>query len=122
SCYFAEPNNKTNLIVYYFHDNYRCSNCIKIENYTREALKNNYARLLKDGSLKYKVVNTEEKNNQHYNKDYQLYTKSIIISKLDNGKEISWKNLDKIWQYLGNQKKFEEYIVKEIKSLINTGK
>ena len=40
-------NNKfksNNIIVYYFHGTQRCSNCIKIEKYTKEALQEDFAK------------------------------------------------------------------------------
>ncbi len=114
-----ETNNKNpNIIVYYFHTTQRCSSCIKIEKYTKEALQESFAKEIEKGIIELKVLNTDEKPNKHYIKDYNLYTKSIIISVLSKGKETKWGNLEKIWFYLNDEKEFKNYIKTEIKKNI----
>lgn len=103
--------------IYYFHGNARCLSCHKIENYTNDV----FDEFFKD-KLDLQIVNIEESSNKHFITDYGLYTKSIILVKVKNGKEIGYKNLDKVWNYLGNEEKFKSYIKYEIKTfLFNTG-
>ena len=40
------------------------------------------------------MVNVDEPANEHFIKDYQLYSKSIVIVKMQDGKELKWENLD----------------------------
>jgi hypothetical protein len=47
-------------------------------------------------------------------KKYNLYNKSVILSKTKNGKE-QWKNLDQIWLKVKNEQDFKNYITTEIK-------
>jgi hypothetical protein len=56
----------------------------------------------------------EESGNEHFNNDYKLYTKSVIVSTMKDGKEISWKNLDRIWQIIHDETKYREYIKNEV--------
>jgi hypothetical protein len=107
----AESNSK--VVAYYFHGNFRCATCHGIENYTKEAIDNNFQKELKSGQLEFKAVNTEKPKNRHYVKDYNLYTKSVVLSLVKNGKEVKFKNLEKVWEYVRNKKKFESYIQKE---------
>lgn len=104
---------KTNskILVYYFYSKPRCSNCKKIESYTKEAVES-----INSSDIEYKLINLDDKENQHYAKDYNLFTKSVILSKLNNGKQVKWKNLDGIWTKLNNEKAFKDYVTKEIKS------
>ena len=114
---FEQAKALTQSTVYYFHGNARCMLCHKIENYTKEVFEENF----KD-KLKLKIVNTDEPNNKHFITDYGLYTKSVVLVKIKNGKEIGYKNLDKIWNYLGDENKFKTYIREEIEAfLINIG-
>jgi hypothetical protein len=111
-----EPQNaKTKIIAYYFHGTYRCPSCKTIEEWSYEAIKNNFQDKLKNGRLIWKALNIEEVQNRHFVKDYSLYTKSLIISEMNGEKEIRWKNLDKVWQLLRNQEKFFSYVECEIK-------
>ena len=102
------------IIAYYFHGNARCPTCHKMEQYTKEAIKESFESELANGSLIVKTVNVEEKGNEHYVEDYQLYTKSLIISRVENGKEIQRKNLTKIWEYVRDKNRFFDYVTSEI--------
>lgn len=99
----------------YFHNTVRCPTCHKIEELSTEAVRNNFAKQLKDGTLVWRVINVDEPQNQHYNKDYQLYTKSLIVSEIKDGKEVRYKNLEKIWTYVRNEQDFDQYVTSEIK-------
>lgn len=102
------------VIAYYLHGSFRCSTCTSMEKYSREAIETNFKDILASGKLEFKVVNVEERGNEHFVKDYELYTKSLILSFVKDGKEIKSKNLDKIWKYAGNKRKFTDYVTGEI--------
>ena len=46
-------------------------------------------------------------------KDYQLYTKSVVLSLVKDGKEQKYENLPKIWEYVGDTDTFYTYIKTE---------
>jgi hypothetical protein len=102
------------LAVYYFHGNFRCASCHKIELYTRGAIEKYFSKELKTGKLIYKVVNVDHKENSHFVKDYQLYTRSVVASLIKGGREVKYENLAKVWEYLGNKQKFYNYIDEEV--------
>lgn len=104
----------TKVIAYYFHGNFRCYTCHTIEQYSREAIETNFKDALASGKLEFKVINVEERGNEHFVNDYQLYTKSLILSLVKDGKEIKSKNLTKIWEYVRNKQKFFDYINEEV--------
>lgn len=101
------------ITVYYFHSSIRCPTCFKIENYTNEAIKENFKNQIND-TIFWKPINTDKKENQHYTKDYKLFTKSVIIEERTGEKQLRWKNLDKIWELTGDREQFIDYIRKEI--------
>ncbi|HEX2955432.1 MAG TPA: nitrophenyl compound nitroreductase subunit ArsF family protein [Chitinispirillaceae bacterium] len=109
---------ESKIIVYYFHSNARCPTCYKLENYAKSEVESDFADVLKSGKLEWKSVNVEDKGNEHFNDDYKLYTKSVIISTLNNGRESSWKNLDQIWQIVHDEGAYREYIKKEAKACL----
>lgn len=106
------------VIVYYFHGTFRCPSCTKMQRYSQEAINNNFQDALKAGLLGFKTINIEEEGNEHFIDDYKLYTKSLILSLIQDKKEIKAKNLDKIWQFVGNKEKFLEYVTKEVRNFI----
>ena len=106
------------LTVYYFHGNYRCHSCTMIENLTKQAVNSGFAKELKNGRMELQIINIEEPGNEHFAQDYKLYTKSVILSDKANGKEQSWKNLEKVWSLLGDPDKFIDYIQTEVQTLL----
>lgn len=103
----AEDADAAHVVAYYFHGNARCPTCHKLEQYSREAI-----------GPGLKVINVDEKENGHYIMDYRLYSKSLVLSLVKDGKEIKWKNLDKIWEYSGNRQKFIDYVKNEMSALL----
>jgi hypothetical protein len=110
------------VIAYYFHGQMRCPTCHKLEQYSKEAIETNFKDSLASEKLEFKVVNVEDKGNEHYGNDYQLYTKSLILSLIKDGKEIKWKNLDKIWEYVGNKQGFIDYVKSEVADFLKKAK
>lgn len=102
------------LIVYYFHGNARCPTCFKLESFAKSEVEADFADAIKKGNLEWKTINVEESGNEHFNNDYKLYTKSVIVSTIKDGKEIQWKNLDRIWQIVHDETKYREYIKNEV--------
>jgi hypothetical protein len=110
----AEDAKDAHVVAYYFHGNFRCFNCYRIEQYSKEAIEQYFKDELDSGKLVFKIINIEEKGNEQFIKDYQLYTKSLIISLVKNGKEVKFDNLVKVWEFLGNKQKFYDYVKDEI--------
>ncbi|HEY3414117.1 MAG TPA: nitrophenyl compound nitroreductase subunit ArsF family protein [Armatimonadota bacterium] len=112
----SEPRLQRKLIAYYFHGNYRCASCRTIEAWTNKAIRDNFPAELKAGRLEWRVVNVETAGNEHYMKDYKLFTKSVVLSDVRNGKEAKWKNLDKVWTLLRDEAAFKSYVRDEVKA------
>jgi hypothetical protein len=110
----VEDKETNKVIAYYFHGTFRCVTCTNMEKYAREAIEANFKDALQSGRLEFKAVNVEERENEHFTKDYQLYTKSLILSFMREGKEVRSKNLDRIWELARNRQKFIEYVAGEV--------
>ena len=102
------------VIAYYFHGSFRCPTCMNMEKYSREAIDSNFKDALASGDLEFKAVNIEDRGNEHFVNDYKLYTKSLILSLVKDGKEVKSKNLDKIWELARNKQKFIDYVTSEV--------
>lgn len=110
-----------NLVkVYYFHTTYRCRTCTLMQQYTEEVIEVDFADAIKAGDVQFEVVNVELKENNDYIKKYNIYTKMVIVSKLTDGKEKEWKNLDKIWDLVKNPEEFKSYIREGIEEYLNS--
>ena len=89
-----------------------------MEQYSKEAIQTNFKDALSSGKLEFRVINVEERGNEHYVNDYQLYTKSLIVSLVKDGKEMKSKNLTKIWEYVRNKQRFFDYVSEEVNNFL----
>ena len=102
------------VVVYYFHRAVRCPTCLKIESLTVTAVEMEFAQELKEGRVRINILNIDEDQNSHFETDYQLSAQSVIISKVSESRELKWKNLDKIWEYVDDEGMFIDYIKSEV--------
>jgi hypothetical protein len=109
------------VIAYYFHTNTRCSTCIKIESYSKEAIEKGFADELKNGTLEMRVVNYENPENRHFMQDYKLVSKSLVLVNTVNGKQTEWTNLKMVWQLTGRKDAFLNYVRKEVRGYLAKG-
>lgn len=116
----SEKETVSNYVAYYFHGNFRCTNCRKIEQFSREAVEKYFAEELKTKRLVFQEVNIDVPENKHFINDYQLYTRSLIIAEFREGKQVKWKNLTRVWNYLGNREKFYDYVRSEIQAYLES--
>jgi len=106
------------IVAYYFHGTMRCPTCHKLEQYSKEAIETNFKKDIASGKIEFKEINIDHKGNEHYAGDYQLYTKSLVLSLVRDGKEVRWKNLDKIWEYVRDKERFVEYVKAEVSNFL----
>ncbi len=110
----VSPMRKDVLTVYYFHGNMRCMTCNKFENLTREIVQSVFTEQLASGTIVLKFVNVEAPGNEHFIQDFQLTTKSVVLQK--NGQ---YKNLDQIWTLVRKgDNDFKTYVKNEIKGML----
>ena len=110
----TSPIKESRVVAYYFHTNARCSNCHNMEKWTREALDEGFGDEIKSGRLDLRIINLDVKGNEHFAIEYQLFTKSVILSLVKGAREMKFVNLTKIWEYLTNKEKFKAYIKEEV--------
>jgi hypothetical protein len=101
------------VVAYYFFGTKRCPTCLKIESYTKESILEGFPGLVESGRLGFLAINVDEAENEHFIEDYRLTTKSVVISDRMDGKETRWKNLDLVWQYVGDKDTFVDYVRRE---------
>lgn len=106
------------VVAYYFHGNVRCPTCMKLEEYSGEAVNQGFSESISKGDLEFRSINVDEEANSHFIKDYGLVSRSLVLSKLDNGKEVKWKNLDQIWTLVRSHDKFIEYVRDETRKMM----
>lgn len=98
------------VVVYFFDGDFKCASCEMIEAYTLEAMNTLFSDELASGALSYRKHNTDRPRHAHFIDEYRLITKSLVMVERENGEQVRWKNLDKIWDLSYDKAKFLEYV------------
>ncbi len=106
------------IIAYYFHVTVRCNTCKTIEAYSHEAIFNHFRKDLDGGRLEWRVVNVQLPENKHFVKEYELFTKSVVLVHIAGGKQQSYKILNDVWELVGDKAKFQAYVDEEVRSYL----
>jgi hypothetical protein len=108
------------LTVYYFHTTFRCPTCKKIEALTESTVKNSFSAELTAKKITWRPINIELPENMHFTDDFKLFTKSVVVVDSENGRQIRWKNLNRIWELVRDESAFTDYIKNEITGYLKT--
>ncbi len=107
------------LEVYYFHATNRCSTCISIEANTKTTLETSFAKELKEGKIKFTVLNSDEDKNKVICEKYEAFGATLILVKYLNGKETSVNMTNFAFSNSRNQaNKFMVGLYEKINSLL----
>ena len=106
------------IIAYYFHVTVRCTTCRSIEAYSREVVEQRFGAEIAKGRLQYKVVNVQLAENKHFVKDYQLFTKSLVLVRFDKGKQAEYKVLNDTWELVGDKPAMQAYVERELREYL----
>jgi len=101
-------------LVYYFHATSRCGTCRTIEAYARETVTLKFAPDLQARRLEWRAVNIQEPANRHFIRDFQLYTRSVVVVDAKDPKR--FKVLDRVWQLVRDKTAFQSYVEQEIRA------
>jgi len=106
------------VVAYYFHGTIRCETCLKIEKQAREAIERRFAVELAEKRLAFEPVNYDQPENAHFLKDYELPCPSLVVVRRTDGKDERWKLLGETWERVENPVKFNEYVEREVETLL----
>lgn len=106
------------IIAYYFHVTVRCDTCRRIERYSEEAIREHFAKELAEGKIEWRPVNVQLEENRHYIKKYKLFTRTLLFAMVEGGTETRHKNLERIWQLVGMEKFFKQYVRSEMEKYL----
>jgi hypothetical protein len=102
--------------VTYFHGTIRCQACITIEQFARLTMETTFGKQLREGSMLWRVEDYEKENDSLSVEKYGLENQALIVSRLVRGNVVAWKNLPKIWEFVGDYDKFREYVSASVRN------
>ena len=83
-----EPQVKPKVEVYYFHPNERCPIDQSIEENLRKLMQTSYSKEMRDGTIRFRIVNTDDKANQKFANGFEINAQALYIISQDHGKEV----------------------------------
>jgi hypothetical protein len=108
--------------VYYLHGNVRCPTCRSIEAYAKEAVETGFPDELENQKIQWQVINYESPGNEHYATDYQVVAPNVVLVKIKDGKQNSWKRLPEVWEHVGNKATFINFVQNSLKEFLGEPK
>jgi len=108
------------VIMTYFISGTRCESCRKIEALAKETAEKDFAQAVADKKLVFRVIDTGEPGYAHFTKDYQLTSKTVILSHRKDGKETEWADMAKVWDLLDDAPGFHAYLGGQIRKYLGT--
>lgn len=106
----SSPEGNRKVVAYYFHGRVRCVSCVKIESLSGKAIRERFPEELRTGRLAFREVNVEEPGNRHFIDDYRLTSQSLVIVEYRDGRQVRWRNLEKVWTLLNSEREFIPYV------------
>jgi hypothetical protein len=110
----ATPKTAARTVIYYFHGTNRCQTCRTIEAYAEEAVKAAFGPELASEQIRWQPRDVDESANEHFVKDYQLYTRSLVVVDQSNPKR--FKNLERVWELVRDKPAFTRYVQDEVRA------
>ena len=104
--------------VYYFHGNTRCTNCLNIEAFAREAVESRFADQLKAGKIVWQAINYETPGNEHYVTDYEIVAPNLVLSMFKNGIQVKWIGLKQVVDEAGDKAAFMNLFHKRLSKFL----
>jgi hypothetical protein len=84
----APGKNNIKAEVYYFHPTERCPIDQSIEETTRKMMQTDFAKEIKDGTIRFQVLNTDDKANAKIVGKFEMNSQALYLVSFVRGKEI----------------------------------
>lgn len=93
----------TKLQVVYFHAKYRCPTCLSIEANTKKTLDTYFASQLKNGTIKFQVLDVSDSKNEKIAEKYQADGSGLFLTQINGKKEKNTDLTNYAFSYSRNQ-------------------
>ncbi len=102
------------VIAMYFHRTERCPTCKMMGSYSEEAIEQGFPKQRKEGSVEFRMIDYEAKENAALAKAYKVMGPALIVSKITDNKVGKFQDLEQIWTKVRDKPKFIEYVQRNV--------
>lgn len=104
------------VTVTFLHRDVRCRDCLRMEQWGRDAVVSVFAPELASGAMAWRVVNLDADDNLRLKHEYSLRTSSLVLVETAGDKRVRWSRLDGAWGLLKSRQAFTTYVTASIRS------
>ncbi|MFG0288040.1 MAG: nitrophenyl compound nitroreductase subunit ArsF family protein [Rhodopirellula sp. JB044] len=113
--------NPTNgIVATFYHGNVRCPTCQNIERYAHDAITRNFADEMASGEIQWKTTNYEAPANQPDAERYEIFSSTVVLIRMVDGKPADWRNLNRVWEFVGDEQAFQQYVAQQTREMLET--
>ncbi len=109
-------------IYYFLMGKTRCSTCLTMEAFSREAVETRLGGEKERGRVGFAVADTESPPFRHYKEEFRLPSTSLVLALYEDGELLRFKNLNRIWRLVRRKKEFLDYVEREARDLLGEGR
>ncbi len=102
------------LLVLQFHRTQRCAFCRDMEEHTKETLDTYFSNALQEGKIAFRLLNMELPKYQALRKKYNLFTSTVVLIELNQGRESRRKIVTEAWHLTDKRQEFTEMLRSEL--------
>lgn len=111
--------NSPTVIAYYFHRTMRCPTCLAIEANAARVIEENFPQQISEGTLTWIPFNLDDPGGEEFEKECDVSISTLVLAKTENGNNTEYKKLEKVWDFIGDPVKFDDYVQKEVKLFLD---
>ena len=109
---------KDRVVAMYFHRTERCPTCQKMGSYSEEAVKAAFTDEIKASRVAFHFIDFEAEKNARYTKAYDISGPALVVAKISGNKVASYRNLEDIWDKVGDKPAFLRYVQENVKACL----
>ena len=107
-------------MVYYFHSSFRCQTCRDLETQAHEVVLADFADQLAAGTVQWQTINYDQGPGKDLAKQFDISMPMVVVARIEGGKMIRWKSLDRIWALLEDKPAYAAFVRGEIQQMLGT--
>lgn len=115
----ASDESHSPVIAYYFHWTIRCPGCLEIEAAAQRAIETGFENQIANEKLMWIPLNLDEPGSEEFEKEFDVSVSTLVIAKVQDGNHTKYKKLEKVWDYISEPAKFDEYVQSEVEEFLN---
>jgi hypothetical protein len=100
----------------------RCDTCRSIEAQAESAVRDGFPVEIANGTLEWRVVNTDQPDNAHFIEEYELTHGTVVLVERDGNDTRRFTALDRVWELVHDgESEFRSYVQDEVAGWMRSG-